>query len=75
MELYRRMLLWMSHFWTLSADPDLMDTAWLFALQLSDEQYVVPGHPFMRALTARSLDAAMAGIGTEGDPRGRTRKG
>jgi hypothetical protein len=62
LELYRRMLWWMAWFWWYSAEVGLADSAQALALQLSDEQYAVPAHPFTTALTTRSLEAAQAGL-------------
>jgi hypothetical protein len=62
LELYRRQLLWMAWFWWYSDEEELADSAQALALQLLDEQYAVPSHPFTTALTARSLEAAQAGI-------------
>ena len=41
---------------------ELAASAQVLALQLSDEQYAVPAHPFTTALTTRSLEAAQAGL-------------
>ncbi len=60
LELYGRMLLWMAWFWWCSGEPELSRSAQVLALQLSDEQYAVPAHPFTTALTTRSLEAAQA---------------
>jgi hypothetical protein len=68
-ELYRRMLLWMAWFWGCSGQAGLAESAGILALQLSDEQFAVPSHPFAEALMARSLDEAQACLGTEADPR------
>jgi hypothetical protein len=69
LELYRRMLLWMAWFWESAGEADLASSAQALSWQLSDEQYAVPAHPFVVALTARSLDAARSRLGTEEDPR------
>ena len=69
LELYRRMLLWMHWFWRCAGELELAGSAQILAWQLSDEQFVVPSHPFTVALTARSLDAARERLGTEDDPR------
>jgi len=69
LELYRRMLLWMAWFWGCAGEPELARSARFLAWQLSDEQFAVPSHPFTVALTARSLDAARARLGTDDDPR------
>ncbi len=63
LELYRRMLLWMAWFWWYSAEVELAESAQALAMQLSDEQYAVPAHPFTTALSTRSLEAAQAGLG------------
>ncbi len=69
LEQYGRMLLWMSRFWECSGEADLGRSAQEFAVQLADEQYAVPAHPFAVALTARSLNAAQERLGTKLDPR------
>ena len=58
LERYRRMLLWMAWFWKAGGNEDLARSAMALASQLSDEQHVVPGHPFTVALTTRSLVVA-----------------
>jgi hypothetical protein len=58
LELYRRMLLWMARYWQCGGEPELARSARVFAVQLLDEQFAVPGHPFVQALATRSLDAA-----------------
>jgi len=62
LEPYRRMLLWMAAFWHAGAEPGLGLSALALARQLSDPQHAVPGHPFIVALTTRSLDAARADL-------------
>ncbi len=62
LELYRRMLLWMSAFWHACADPELAHSALALAAQLSDPQHAVPGHPFAVVLSTRSLDEARANL-------------
>jgi hypothetical protein len=69
LELYRRMLLWMDWFWRSGGKDRLAANARIVAWQLSDEQHAVPSHPFAVELTARSLNAARRGLGTEADPR------
>lgn len=71
LEQYGRMLLWMSRFWESSGERGLARSAEALALQLADEQYAVPSHPFTVALTALSLNAAQERLGTESDPRAR----
>ena len=58
LELYRRMLLWMAWFWRAGGEEEMGRSALALACQISDAQYVVPGHPFTVALTTRSLIAA-----------------
>jgi hypothetical protein len=58
LERYRRMLLWMAWFWRASGRDERGRSALALALQLSDPQHVVPGHPFTVALSTRSLAAA-----------------
>jgi hypothetical protein len=58
LEMYRRMLLWMAWVWQGSGRPELSESAFVLACQLSDEQYEVPSHPFTVALSTRSLEAA-----------------
>ena len=62
LEPYRRMLLWMAACWHAGSAPDLGLSALALAGQLSDPQHAVPGHPFIVALTSRSLDAARANL-------------
>lgn len=62
LELYRRMLLWMALFWRNSEAPALSDAASMLAAQLADPQFDVPGHPFIVALTRRSLEHAQANL-------------
>ena len=62
LELYRRMLLWMSAFWHAGGNPELSRSALLLAAQLSDPQHAVPGHAFAVALSARSLEVARANL-------------
>jgi hypothetical protein len=69
LELYRRMLLWMARYWECAGERALAESAQLFATQLSDEQFAVPGHPFALVLLAQSLDAAGEALGTNVDPR------
>ncbi len=61
LEIYRRMLLWMSLFWQAAGQPELGRSALALATQLGDEQHAVPGHPFNVALSTRSLIAAGGG--------------
>ena len=58
LDLYARMLLWMAWFWRFAEEPGLSDSAIAIAAELGDAQFAVPSHPFSRALTTRSLDAA-----------------
>ncbi len=67
LELYRRMLLWMGWVWRGSGREELSRSAFALAVQLSDEQYEVPSHPFTVALSTRSLLAAQARIRANGD--------
>ena len=69
LELYGRMLLWMAWLWKYSGLAELARSAAALAAQLSDEQYVVPSHPFTVELTTRSLLAAQARLRTADDPR------
>jgi hypothetical protein len=69
LEMYRRMLLWMSWLWRFSGEIELARSALQLAGQLSDEQYAVPSHPFALALTMRSIERAQSRLGTEADPR------
>jgi hypothetical protein len=69
LEHYGRTLLWMSRFWEYRGEPDLAWSAQTLAMQLLDDQYAVPGHPFTVALTARSLIAAQDRLGSGSDPR------
>lgn len=71
LETYRRMLLWMSGFWQAGGDEGRARAAFELASQLSDEQHVVPGHPFTVALTTRSLAAAQEALRRGDDPRRR----
>jgi hypothetical protein len=73
LEMYRRMLLWMSRTWQGSDRPGLARSAFALACQLSDEQYEVPSHPFTVALSTRSLEAAQLMLRTAEDPRVRDR--
>jgi hypothetical protein len=74
LELYRRMLLWMHWFWSYAAEPELALSAQTLARQLTDEQFAVPSHPFIVALTALSLNAAREKLGAEDDPRPSTER-
>jgi hypothetical protein len=69
LELYRRMLLWMASFWQAAGDPERGKAALALAVQLSDEQHAVPGHPFTVALLTRSLASAQARLRSGDDPR------
>jgi len=62
LDLYGRMLLWMAWFWRSAEDPGLSNSAIAIALELADEQFAVPSHPFARALMTRSLEAARLDI-------------
>jgi hypothetical protein len=75
LELYRRMLLWMASFWQASAESELGRSAMALAVQLSDEQHVVAGHPFTVALMSRSLAAAQSRLRSGLDPRHRRKPG
>ncbi len=55
---YRRMLLWMAAFWRAAGAKSLEFSAFVLGWQLSEPQYAVPGQPFLRALTTRSLETA-----------------
>jgi hypothetical protein len=69
LEEYRRMLLWMTSFWNSSGNTELARSALVIAWQLSDAQYVVPGHPFTAGLATRSLIAAQNRLRQGLDPR------
>jgi hypothetical protein len=69
LELYRRMLFWMASFWQASGDAERGQSALALAAQVSDEQHAVAGHPFMVALTSRSLAAAQAWLRAGQEPR------
>ncbi len=69
LELYARMLLWMAWVWRGTRHTELARAAHALAGQLADEQYAVPSHPFIVALSARSLRAAQGGIGDPGARR------
>jgi hypothetical protein len=69
LELYRRMLFWMSIYWQAAGDEDMGRSALALAWQLSDAEYAVPGHPFTVALTTRSLATAQAALRAGRDPR------
>jgi hypothetical protein len=71
LELYRRMLLWMASFWQAAQDEPRGRAALALAVQLSDEQHAVPGHPFTVALTSRSLTRAQAQLRAGVDARRR----
>ncbi len=62
LELYARMLLWMAWLWHTTGHTELVSSAHALAGQLADEQYAVPSHPFIVALTSRSLLAAQSAI-------------
>ena len=66
---YHRLLLWMASFWQASGDDDLARSAVALAWQLADPQNAVPGHPFVVALTTRSLAAAQTDLRAGLDPR------
>lgn len=70
LELYARMLLWMAWVWRETGYTELARAAHALAGQLADEQYAVPSHPFIVALSARSLRAAQAAIGDAGPRHG-----
>jgi hypothetical protein len=69
LERYRRMLLWMTGFWEATGDHVLAQSALALAWQLSDEQHIVPGHPFAVGLTTRSLTTAQTDLRRGLDPR------
>jgi hypothetical protein len=54
------MLFWMSSFWQAADDEALGRSALALAWQLSEPQHSIPGHPFLVALTTRSLASAQA---------------
>ena len=58
LDLYRRMLLWMSYVWAESNQEMLARAARIVAEELADPQNAVPGYPFLEALAVRSLLAA-----------------
>ena len=58
LESYRRRLIWMAWFWRESDREQLGRWALALALQISDPQHVVPGHPFPTAIAKRSLTLA-----------------
>jgi hypothetical protein len=58
LELYQRMLLWMSWLWKFRDELELSRSALALAGQLLDEQFAVPSNPFTIELTTRSLRAA-----------------
>jgi hypothetical protein len=66
LELYRRMLLWMAWFWTCGGHHELAASARVLGVQLADEQYAVPSHPFATVLIARSLEAPQRRFGSTG---------
>ncbi|WP_165226538.1 hypothetical protein [Aquisphaera insulae] len=59
METYRGMLSWMSLYWRHGEEPGLAESAAILARELADEQNAVPSHPFVVAISSRSLDAAI----------------
>lgn len=69
LDLYARMLLWMAWVWRGTGYTELARAAHALAGQLADEQYAVPSHPFIVALSARSLRAAQAALGDAGSRR------
>jgi hypothetical protein len=71
LELYGRMLMWMAWLWDCLGEPELSQSALALAAQLADEQYAVPSHPFIVALTTRSLEAAQVRLRGPEDPRRR----
>ena len=75
LELYRRMLLWMASFWQAAGDLERGRSALALAVQLSDEQHAVAGHPFTVALTSRSLAAAQVRLQAGLDPRPKRKPG
>jgi hypothetical protein len=75
LELYRRMLLWMASFWQASGDVERGQAALALAVQLSDEQHAVPGHPFTVALTTRSLTTAQASLRSGARPQRQRKPG
>lgn len=69
LEQYGRMLLWMNRYWEHCGELKLAWSAHRLAVELCDNQNAVPAHPFVVALTARSLRAAQEQLGTRLDPR------
>jgi hypothetical protein len=69
LERWRRMLLWMAWFWRSEGAEEISRSALVLAWQLSDAQYVVPGHPFTVQITTRSLAAAQENLARGVDPR------
>lgn len=69
LELYRRMLLWMSSFWIGAGAEELGRAALAIAWQLTDPAHAVPGHPFTVELTTRSLEEAIRVLESGVDPR------
>jgi hypothetical protein len=63
------MLLWMHWFWREGGEPELSESASILAQQLADDQFAVPSHPFTRALTNCSLNAALERLAAGDDPR------
>ena len=66
---YHRLLLWMASFWRATGDDELARSALALAWQLADPQNAVPGHPFVIALTTKSLAAAQTDLRAGLDPR------
>ena len=66
---YHRLLLWMASFWKATGDDELARSALALAWQLADPQNAVPGHPFVIALTTKSLAAAQTNLRAGLDPR------
>ncbi len=65
LDLYRRMLLWMSYAWSEAGRTELARSAQSVAIELADPQNAVPGHPFLEALAVRSLLAAQEDLRRE----------
>ena len=66
---YHRLLLWMGSFWKASGEDELARSTLALAWQLADPQNAVPGHPFVIALTTKSLAAAQTDLRAGRDPR------
>jgi hypothetical protein len=69
LEIYRRMLVWMSWLWHEGGADELAGAAAGLARELGDPQHAVPSHAWFREISRRSLRAAMSDILYAGDPR------